>query len=87
MKRIAHFLALILLIGCGGGGGSSSQSGSDGTRVISGNIAVPGGGSPSSLTVLSLGETSTVSPQGTFNANVYEDGVAVLSAMPTGPLL
>ena len=82
-------LSLTLLTGCGGGGGGSPSTTSstdttttESTVALSGSVSPPSGVSPSSLTIVSLGETSSVTSDGNFTSGVYKEGVAVVAAMP-----
>lgn len=78
---IALFFFVVIIGSCGGGGGGSNPP-SDTT--VSGTVSPPAGVSPSSLTIVSLGETSPVSTTGSFSAEVYKEGVTVIAAMPEG---
>ena len=48
---------------------------------ISGTVAPPVGINPSSLTIVALGNESTISTGGNFAAGVYNEGVTIVSAM------
>ncbi len=80
---IVLFLFMVIMGSCGGGGGGGGSNPPSDTTV-SGTVSPPAGVSPSSLTIVSLGETSPVSTTGSFSAEVYKEGVAVIAAMPEG---
>lgn len=67
---------------------STSDNSTDTTveqTTVSGTVSPPAGVSPSSLTVVSLGGTSSIdSATGNFSTDVYQDGVALVAAMPEG---
>ncbi|KAF0221282.1 MAG: Cna B domain-containing [Geobacteraceae bacterium] len=95
MAKLKGFIALVLtfsvlfIAGCGGGGGGG-PTGAGGVptastnTAITGTISAPTGVKPSSLSVVSLGKSTSVSEQGSFSTEVYNDGVSVVAAMPSG---
>lgn len=78
------FLCLIFLSGCGGGGGGSSKQSNATTEKISisGSVTPPSGVNPSSLQIVSLGETSPITTQGSYTAKVYDEGITIIGAIP-----
>src|SRR3990172_187801 len=83
-------LTTIVLSGCGSGGGGGGGTTSGGTTntsdkaTITGTVFTTAGVTPNSLTIVSLGNTSSVSSTGDFSTEVYKDGVALVAAMPEG---
>jgi chitodextrinase len=80
-------LGLMTIVGTGGGGGggeSSPQPASEDKIDISGTVSTPAGISPDSLTITSLGDTSSVGTAGEFSTKAYKDGVTAIAAMPAG---
>lgn len=81
---LSVFLCLIFLSGCGGGGGGSSKQSNATTEKISisGSVIPPSGVNLSSLQIVSLGETSPITTQGSYTAKVYDEGVTIIAAIP-----